>query len=289
VRNSGVRSMLAFGGHLTGFNVVNYFSRNLDKILIGRYCGTGPVGLYSQAYRLLKLPLQQITTPIAAVAIPALSRLQDESERYRRYYYRAINMIAFITMPLVVMLAALSDEFILIVLGKQWVEVGTIFKVLAFAALVQPVLSTIGWVYISLGQTKRMMHWGFISVPVIILSFIVGLPWGALGVAISYTLCAVLLIPVPGLFFAFRHSPVTVAGFFKAVWHPTIISLIMYAVIELAQRSFAIPGPVLVILYSFVIGVVTLLVILAVWPGVRKEVLDVLKVIKMLRNQREDE
>lgn len=39
-RNAGVRSMLAFGGNLTGFAVINYFARNLDNMLIGKFWGS---------------------------------------------------------------------------------------------------------------------------------------------------------------------------------------------------------------------------------------------------------
>ena len=64
VWNSGVGSLLAFGGNLTAFNLVNYFSRNLDNILIGRYWGSQELGLYAKAYQLLLLPIQQINIPI---------------------------------------------------------------------------------------------------------------------------------------------------------------------------------------------------------------------------------
>ncbi len=203
VRRSGVREMLAFGGNLTGFSFLNYFARNADNLLIGKFWGSGQLGLYSKAYGLLLLPLRQIKRPITAVTIPALSRLQNDPETYRRYYYRAISTIAFITMPLVAMLAALSHEIIPIVFGKQWTDSAIIFKLLAFAAFFQPVLGTTDWVFISLGQTKRMMYWGLIGVPAIILSFVVGLPWGVLGVATSYTICSVVIIAVPSLLLLF--------------------------------------------------------------------------------------
>ncbi len=243
VWRSGVREMLLFGGHLTGFNLLNYFARNADNLLIGKFWGAGQLGLYTKAYGLLLLPLTQVTTPIAAVAIPALSRLQNDPERYRRYYYRAISMIAFITMPLVAMLAALSDEVILIVLGSQWIGASPIFKVLAFAAIVQPVVGTVGWVYVSLGQTRRMMYWSFIAVPLIVLSFAIGLQWGALGVAIAYTICILAVNTVPCLAFAFRYSPITVVDFFKAISYPAAIAVVMYCVLEFMRFYLGAQSP----------------------------------------------
>ena len=83
--------MLAFGGNLTGFGVVNYFARNLDNLLIGRFWGPAQLGLYARAYQLLLLPIDQMITPITAVAVPALSRLKDSPERYRQAYLRLLE------------------------------------------------------------------------------------------------------------------------------------------------------------------------------------------------------
>jgi len=280
---SGVREMLAFGGHITGFNLMNYFARNGDNMLIGKFWGAGQLGQYSKAYSLLLLPLQQICWPIGAVAIPVLSRLQNEPERFRSYYYRAMSMISFITMPLVAMLAALSHEVIAIVLGKQWMDSAIIFKVLAFAAVFQPIWSTIGWIYVSLGQTKRLMRWGLVMVPLIVISFVIGLPWGGLGVATSYTICFLFIIMVPSFWYAFRYSPVNVTGLFKAIRCPLALASAMYCVMELMHRYTAVDNLVLTVVYCCSMGICVFFIVLIVWPRARDEAFNVLRIGKLLR------
>ena len=108
-RGTGVRRMLAFGRNITGFNLINYFARNSDKILVGRFCGSGILGLYSKAYNLLMLPISQICGPLTSVAVPALSRIQDDPKRYTSYYTKLILLISFISMPLMVFLAICSN------------------------------------------------------------------------------------------------------------------------------------------------------------------------------------
>ncbi|MFC1603529.1 oligosaccharide flippase family protein [Planctomycetota bacterium] len=238
------------------------------------------MGLYSKAYGLLLLPLQQITGPISAVAVPALSRLQDDPERYRRYYYRAISMIAFITMPLVAMLAVLSDEVIRVALGGQWTGAGPIFKVLAFAAIVQPVVSTAGWIYVSLGQTKRMMYWSFIAVPLIVLSFAIGLPWGALGVAVAYTICILTVNTVPCLVYAFRYSPITVVDFFKAILYPAAIAVVMYCVLEFMRFHLGAQSPGWILLWCFTAAGGIFLASILLSPQVRGDLAGLLVDLK---------
>lgn len=93
-RGTGVREMLRFGSHLTAFNFANYFSRNLDRLLIGRHFGAEALGLYSKAYQLFMMPVAQIRNPINQVLMPVLSRLKNDPDRYRKYYRRMVEILA---------------------------------------------------------------------------------------------------------------------------------------------------------------------------------------------------
>ena len=253
VRRSGVRSMLAFGGYLTGFGVVNYFARNLDKLLLGRYWGSQSVGLYTKAYSLLLLPISQITAPVTAVAVPTLSRLQNEPERYRSFYLKAIKLIAYITMPIVVAMAVLSNEIVGLVLGRQWLDAGPIFMILAVAALMQPVSATVGWIYISLGQTRRMFAWACMAVPVFALSFFIGLRWGPIGIASGYSICNCILL-YPGFAFALKRSPIRVGEVFSCIYHPLAISVIMALAMTVARAYLIEFGVLWTIAFTLVLG-----------------------------------
>ncbi len=225
--NRNMYGLLSFGGNLTIFNFFNYFSRNMDNILIGRIHGSWQLGLYSKAYSLLMLPLSQITQPIGAVAIPALCRLQDRPDEYARYYYRTVATIALLTMPTVAFVAALSHEIVWIVLGPEWIASADIFKVLALAALFQPVLATTGWVFVSLGQTRRMALWGFCSMLLIVLSFYIGVYWQAIGVAWSYLICNIIIL-VPILSYSFKCSPIKIGVWFRQIRHLLIMSILIF-------------------------------------------------------------
>jgi len=67
--------MIKFGSDLAAFNIVNYFGRNLDNILIGRFHGSGPLGFYSKVYQLLMMPIKNFRDPLHRVAMPHFSRL----------------------------------------------------------------------------------------------------------------------------------------------------------------------------------------------------------------------
>jgi PST family polysaccharide transporter len=147
-KGTGVRGMLKFGGHLTSFNFVNYFSRNADNILIGKFIGADALGLYAKAYQLLMMPITQIRNPLDQVAMPVLSSLRNQPERYVKYYQRLVDIIASLTMPLTVYCAIEADFLIQLLLGPKWEGVVPVFRILAIAGLVQAVASTRGLVLI---------------------------------------------------------------------------------------------------------------------------------------------
>lgn len=226
----GARDMLAFGGNLTGFRFVNYFARNADDILIGRFVGAQALGYYTRAYKLLLAPIELIRNPISNVVIPSLSRLQDNPVRFRGYTRRALSMIVFLSMPLITFCFAEADRLVLLALGPQWTESAAIFRVLAAAAFVQSFNMVDGWSFTALGQTGRFFAWGLVSSSVVIASFVAGLPWGAYGVAVAYSIAMYVLL-IPGLWFCFRTSPLRLRDVFVAVWRPAVASIVAAALV----------------------------------------------------------
>lgn len=223
-RHANIREFLTFGSHLTGFNIINYFARNLDNILIGRAWGAGQLGLYTKAYGLLLLPLQQINAPITAVAIPSLSRLQSDLQQFRNYYLKAVSLVAFLTLPLIVLSIAISEEVVTLILGSQWREASFLFRFLGVAALIQPICNTTGWLYISTGKTDRMLKWGAFASSLIILSFFIGLPYGARGVALCYAV-VMLLLAYPCMYYATRGLSISMKDLFSAIAQSFIAAL----------------------------------------------------------------
>ncbi|MGK2907150.1 MAG: lipopolysaccharide biosynthesis protein [Desulfuromonadales bacterium] len=225
-RGVGVGTMIKFGADLVSFDVVNYFARNLDNILIGRFLGAATLGLYSKAYQLLMMPITNLRSPITSVAMPALSRLQTEPEKYRDYYLKCVSLLAFVSMPLVAFMFVCSDQLITLLLGSQWLGASVLFKILAVAAFIQPVSGTAGMVLISTGQSRLYLKLGLVSSVFICLSFVLGLPWGAKGVATGYAIINYVLL-VPVLFYTFKNTAVNIKDFLSAIIKPLIASIAM--------------------------------------------------------------
>ncbi len=285
-RRSGVRKMLAFGGNLTAVNVMNYFTRNTDNLLIGKFCGSQSLGWYSKAYGLLLLPIRQITAPLSAVAIPALSRLQDQSEKYRRFYCRGIEILVFAGAPLIVLLSVSADEFISLFLGKQWLDSVLIFRVLSPAALMATTNVATGWVYVSTGTVHRKLRWGIFASIVLCLSIAIGLKWGVLGVALAVSASRVVL-KIPGLQYCYRGSPICLRDYFHSIWRPTLTSIAAGLVLYYIEKMFLsnIDQVLIRMVLLSSIYIALYLIFLYTLPGGREWWLKMLKTFKDLRPQ----
>ncbi|MEQ8316640.1 MAG: lipopolysaccharide biosynthesis protein [Phycisphaerales bacterium] len=187
-RGSGAMSMLKFGGNVTGFSFLNYFTRNADNVIIGFVMGSGPLGIYSKAYNLLMLPIRQINAPVGAVMVPSLSRLQDEPARYKRAYLQAMSALAMVGMPVVVVAYVLAHEMVLLLLGDEWKEAATVFRWLAPAALFGTVNVAPGWLCVSLGKPQVQVRWALMWAPITVSAFAIGVHWGVDGVAAAFSL-----------------------------------------------------------------------------------------------------
>jgi len=197
-RDPHFREMLHFGTGVTGFNLANFLARNLDNVLIGKAWGSVHLGLYDRAYKLLLFPLQQVNGPVQRVMTPALSSMLEQPDRYRHAYIRVVGLMAMTTAPGILVASICSDWIIALLLGPRWMGVAPIFQALSFAGLVQIFNNPIGWLFVTQGRTSELARWGMFSALTCAAAFAVGLPWGSVGVAISYA-ASELVVRTPAL------------------------------------------------------------------------------------------
>ena len=196
---------------------MNYCSRNLDNLLVGRFCGSESLGYYKKAYDLFALPVNQLTAPLTSVALAALSRFCNEPEKYRRYYLESVSTLAFIGMGLSLLLTLMAKDLILLVLGPQWGKAGEIFAFFSPGIGIMMLYGTHGWLHLSLGRPDRWFRWGIFEFIIIALFFLIGITLGPSGVAVAWTASFYILIG-PCLWYAGRPVALKVSDVFAAIW-----------------------------------------------------------------------
>lgn len=236
-RGTGVRGMMHYGLNLTAFDFVNYFSRNLDNVLVGRVWGAEELGFYAKAYSLLLFPISNIRAPIVAVAMPAMSRLQHDDEAFRGYYCRLVGLLGFVTMPIATLFVVCSDQIVYLMLGQKWMAAAEIARWLAVSSFLQPVAGLFGVVLMSKGLANRHMRCGLVSAIAMSLSFVVGVFQGPVVMAIYYAVVQYILF-VPIFLYASRGTGIHLRDFFANV-HRQAAGAVFAGVATHLLRSFA--------------------------------------------------
>jgi PST family polysaccharide transporter len=247
-----VRSVMNFGLNLSAFNLFNYFARNSDNAIVGRYLGSAPLGFYQLAYNIMLFPVQGIAQVLTQVMFPAFSEIQHDNERFRRIYLRTCSSIALITFPLMTGAAILAGPLIRTVYGPRWVNVIPVLTILAPVGLVQSIVTTSGLIYTAKGRTALMFKVGGIASVLYVISFFIGLPWGIRGVALSYAICVGLLL-LPSLYIPFRLIDLRLPDLWHAI-KGIATSTVLMAVVVVASRRAAngyVQMPAVVELFLF--------------------------------------
>ena len=115
-----------------------------------------------------------------------------------------------------------------------------------------------------------------------LVSIVAGLPWGALGVAASYSLVG-FCVRKPLLFwFACRTGPVRLADFYRAILAPACAALFVFGAVFAFRRWADGARPVTGLLASCAIAAAVAFLVLFTLPAGRRALKDVRSVLPLI-------
>ncbi|MER8504311.1 MULTISPECIES: lipopolysaccharide biosynthesis protein [unclassified Mesorhizobium] len=253
-RGANIGSLLHFGGIVTLNGLVVYIGYNAEKVLLGRFWGAGSLGLYARAFQLIGIPTATINSAVGAVLFSALSRMQHDPARLRNFYLKGYSIVIAVTVPITMFSFLFAHEIITVVLGSQWTEAATIFRLLTPTILVFGIINPTYWLLISTGRQKRSLYLAFAIAPLVIVSYCVGISFGPEGVALSYS-TALLLWLYPHLAWSLHRTPVSVGDLLRTIMRPWMSGIVASAGALAVQRYL---GPEVPSLLRLVAGGVVL-------------------------------
>lgn len=224
-RTGKTGGMIRFAAKVYGQFSFSYASSNIDNLLIGWRFNAMALGFYKKAYDLFALSASQITSPLHNVALAALSRLNNDRDRFRRYFARALGMIAFVGMAASADSVLIGKDVVRLVLGPQWSESGNIFELLAPGIGAMLLYSTIGWIHLATGRPERWLRWSIVALTVTVCLFLLAFPWGPQGVATAWSVSYWTLL-IPAVWYAGQPIDLGVSALIGAIWRYVVGALI---------------------------------------------------------------
>ena len=205
-------------------------------MLIGHYLGSTALGWYSMAYRIMLVPVQSVTSVITRALFPLYSR--RSREEIGGHYLRTLVLLALVSSPIVAGLWALRYTFIEVLLGEKWMQVAHVLTWFGPLAWLECFAASTGVVLIALGKTDTLRNLGFFSSSVFVASFVIGLPFGIVGIAATYFLASVIVFNVV-FAVVMKVLGLGMGDLARSIWRPVVISLIMAGFVFLADSWLA--------------------------------------------------
>lgn len=234
-----IKEVLSFSSYLIGFNSVNYWSRNADNLIVGKVLGADSLGYYSQAYKLMMLPNQMITSVVNTAILPVLASFEDNSEKISNLYIQITELLSLITILIGSVMFFNAETIVILIWGSKWIgSIGT-FKILSFLTIFQPIVSTAGSVFISTGRSKLLFKLGLGNSAIMISGMLIGLYlWNSIeGVATGYALGYLCIVFPVTMWFVTKVLKIKFAIFMRSFWFPLLTGACSFAM-QILLRLF---------------------------------------------------
>jgi len=279
-RWAGIRSMIHFGGTLTLNGLVAYIAYNAEKVMIGRFWGADAIGIYGRAYQLVNIPTDNLNSAVGEVAFSALSRLQDDPIRLKSYFLKGLSLVLALTLPITVLCGLFADDVVFFLLGPKWKDAAAIVRLLAPTIAIFAIINPLGWLVYSIGLVARCLKIALVFAPLMIMGYVIGLPYGPIGVAFAYSAVMTLWV-IPHILWCVHGTAISLRDILLAVSRPLASAILAGGLafgVRLVCGQFISPLPRLVLETSVLF--VTFFGALLVAAGQKSLYLDLLRGLK---------
>ena len=240
-RTPGTRAMVEFAMHTYARFMMGYGTVNLDKFLVGWAFGPTALGFYRKAYDLFVMPANQLSSPVTAVAVAALCRLNADAPRRRQHLLEVLSTVAFVGMGVGGALTIVGHDLLRVLLGPGWDETGRLFSLFGPGIGAMLVYDTHGWIHLSLGRPDRWVRWGLVELVTAVVLFVIAMSWGPAGIAAALAASYWVLL-LPGLWYA-GQGQLGLGAIVAAIWRYVAASALAGVVtVMIALTVPAIPG-----------------------------------------------
>ncbi|MGU3432752.1 lipopolysaccharide biosynthesis protein [Actinomycetes bacterium M1A6_2h] len=182
---ASVKELWQYSGHVLAFNIINYWSKNVDNLVVGKFLGNVPLGLYSRAYNLMQLPVTNLNRVLTTVLFPALSSVKLDPVRFRNGWILSCRAGLVIGIFITSVVAVASPYLVEILYGKEWLSMSTTLTLLIAATPAYILSSNASPIFLALAKTRMQFRLGLATSLLRVCGILIGLLFGLNGVAAS--------------------------------------------------------------------------------------------------------
>jgi len=178
-------SLFSFGSKLLVAGLVATIGQNLYAVLIGKRFSVDQLGYFQQGYNYTNMLSGTLSSVVQGVTYPIMTSVKTDTGRLVGIYSKVMGVVTFITIPIFVGFASVSEEFVLIFLGEKWLPMVPVLIVLSLARMITPISSLNMSILNATGRSDLFLKIDLSKLPMVLVFLVIALPYGIVAVAIS--------------------------------------------------------------------------------------------------------
>ena len=221
------KEMFGYGSNILVSNLINRIYHNISPLVVGKFFLPATLGQYSRAHHWGSFPSTNLTQVLTNVSFPVLSKIQDDDERLRNVYRKMIKTTAFVTMPLMFGLSAVSRPLIYVVIGPKWDLCADILQVISFSYIIAPINALNGSLFYTKGRTDISLRLNVISKVISIIVLCISVNIGIMALAYCSVISGIIML----ILMTYYTKSLIDFGFIKQlkdISHTILLSTLMY-------------------------------------------------------------
>lgn len=239
-----LRPFLAFGLYQTGEGLVNYATRNLDKLLIGLWLGTPALGAYNLAYQLVIRPYRLLANLSARVGRPLLARVQDDHDRLLAAYLETVRVTALVALPIYVGAWLVAGPMVTLLYGPGWGDVAALFRILWPLGVLYAIGNPVGALIVATGKARAGFVWNLFSVVITLAAVMAGIRFGVHGVAVAIVVATTCVLFPCGFYLRWTLAQVAPRPYLEQLVRPLVYAAVMGLAVAVAAALLPVlPAP----------------------------------------------
>lgn len=235
------------GSYAIGSQVLNYFARELDVVIISAILGKETLGVYSLCKKLVQSVYNAVNPILMKVLTPILAQLQSDKKRISSVYVSIVETLALTNFPIYFLIAILSKGILLILYGPDYVEAAVVLSLLSIYYGYLSTGNPIGSLQVAMGRTDLGMYWDICRLIIVCITLYVGAQFDINIMVIALLLSSIASIP---LFWRITIKPLISCGcvqyFFLAAKPFCITFIISLPYAAIAYKNYDILTMILV-------------------------------------------
>ena len=197
LESSLVKRIIERGKWITGAGVFNYLFQNIDDIFVGKLLGTGPLGIYQQAYKISTLPVSEVGEIFNKVTFPIYATIEGNRARLKKAFIKTLFVILALVIPFGLIVFYFPFTIVSLVLGENWLSAVPVLQVLAIFGVIKAVFNSFFSLFLGIGKQEIVTFATLASTLVMVtIAYPLIQIFGILGAAFAAIIATLVAFPI---------------------------------------------------------------------------------------------